>query len=420
MFYRLTRNSLWLLLARIGTQLGMAFFTILLARGLGTFAFGEYTFIASIVVIGNVLTTFGTDMLLIREIAAADELSGLFPALLIQILLSALFIMVVAVASSYLPNPNSDAVSALKIYSLSLIPLAFFTIFTTALRGKQRMISYASLNLALTVLQIAAILWLRLQGGGLISLAILLLLVQTIGALLAGFLCKFQIQISAKSWSHMQERLWRLIRASAPIALLGVLGIIYQRFSLILLPSLGGAALAGSYSAAARIVEAAKIGHVAVFTALFPVMSQVNAADRSNWFRAFRLPLLLLMSAAICLSIFLFWLAKPLVSTLYGSEYFSSISPLRVLTWVLIPYTINSFLSLAFLARGEEMIITLALIAGIFALGIFTIWWEPTMGLYGAASAALCAEVLQSIILIAWGSIRIPHHKLAQVRQLPR
>ncbi len=420
MFYRLARNSFWLLLARIGTQLGVAFFTILLARGLGAFVFGEYTFIASIVVIGNVLTTFGTDMLLIREIAAADELLGLFPALIIQISLSTLFIIAVAVASSYLPNPNKDAVSALRIYSFSLIPLAFFTVFTTALRGKQHMFSYACLNLALMILQIAAILLLRLQGGGLISLAVLLLLVQVIGALLAGFLCNFQIRSSADSWPDLQEQLRRLLRASAPIALLGVLGVIYQRLSLILLPSLSGAALTGAYSAAARIVEAAKIGHLAVFTALFPIMSQATPTERSSWFKAFRLPLFLLMSGAICLSFFLFLLAKPLVTTLFGSEYVSSISPLRVLTWILIPYTINSFLSLAFLARGEETIIMFALMVGISVLGTLTIWWEPTMGLYGAASAALSAEVLQSIILTAGGAIRIPHHKLEKMPQAPR
>jgi O-antigen/teichoic acid export membrane protein len=410
MIYRLTRNSLWLLSARIGTQFGLAFFTILVARGLGSFAFGEYAFIASIVVIGNVVTTFGTDMLLIREIAATDELSGLFPALTIQVFLSAIFIVVIMVVSSYLPNLDGNATAALRIYSFALLPLAFFTVFTSALRGKQRMVSYAFLNLALMILQLVAVLWLKLRGGGLIDLAILLLLVQVIGTVIAGFLCKFQIQSSSQSWFDDMGQLWRLIRTSAPIAVLGILGIIYQRLSLILLPSLSGLALTGSYSAAARIVEAAKIGHVAVYTALFPIMSQVMATDKLNWFRAFRLPLLLLLGGAIIFSISLSWLAQPLVSILYGNQYDASVTPLRVLTWILIPYTINSFLSLAFLARGDESVLVLSLTAGIFILAILTVWWEPIVGIYGAAWAALCAETLQSIVLMAWGvhQYRVP------------
>lgn len=399
MFSRLTFNSLWLLLARIGTQVGLALFTIILARQFGSSTFGEYTFIASVIVVGNALTTFGTDMMLIRDIAATDELSGLFPALVIQILLSIIFIAGTIVASSHLPNLNPEAVIALRIYCFSLIPLAFFTVFTTILRGKQRMVSYASLNLALTILQLAAIFWLRLQVGGIINLVILLLLVQVIGTLLAGILCHFQIQYSSQSWTNITRQLGDLIRICAPIALLGILGILYQRLSLIIILSLGGPSPTGYYSAAARVVEAAKIGHVAVFTALYPLMAQVNASGKSNWIGTFRLPVLVLLGGAIITSNILSLLAKPFIFILFGSGYISSISPLQVLAWMLIPYTINSFLSLAFLAEGDTTIIMIALISGIISLTILTIWWEPLMNLRGAAWAALSAEILQSIIL---------------------
>ena len=57
----------------------MALFTILLARSLGASGFGGYAFMASVVVIGNVLTTFGTDMHLIREIAVTEEPRSAWP-----------------------------------------------------------------------------------------------------------------------------------------------------------------------------------------------------------------------------------------------------------------------------------------------------------------------------------------------------
>src|SRR5512141_2534075 len=130
---RLSLNSLWLLLSRLGTQAGMALFTILLARGLGSTMFGEYAFIASVIVIGNVLTTFGTDMLLIREIAQTDDLTQLGSALLVQLVLSAVFVGIVLVGSSMLPSQDLIGASALRIYSLCMFPLAFYTVFTTAL-----------------------------------------------------------------------------------------------------------------------------------------------------------------------------------------------------------------------------------------------------------------------------------------------
>lgn len=402
MFSRLTLNSLWLLLARIGTQGGMALFTIILARQFGSSVFGEYTFIASLIVIGNVLTTFGTDMLLIREIAASDRLSDLFSALLIQILLSAIFIAVIMIVSSRLPNLDQEAVIALRIYCFSLIPLAFFTVFTTILRGKQHMVAYALLNLALMILQLAAIFWLRLRGGGIVILAVLLLMVQVIGTLVAGTLCQFQIHYSSQPWPVLLGQLWYLVKVCAPIALLGLLGILYQRMSSIIILSLSGTASTGYYSAAARVVEAAKIGHVAVFTALYPLMAQVHATGKLHWIGAFRLPVLLLSGEAILASFILSWLAKPFILILFGPGYISSVPALQVLAWMLIPYTINSFLSLAFLAEGDVTIIMIALMTTIITLSVLTIWWDPLMNIKGAAWAALLSETLQSIILSGW------------------
>jgi hypothetical protein len=61
---QLAKDSLWVLAARLCAQGALALFTILIARRLGSAGFGEYAFIASAVFIGNMLTTFGTDMLL--------------------------------------------------------------------------------------------------------------------------------------------------------------------------------------------------------------------------------------------------------------------------------------------------------------------------------------------------------------------
>lgn len=322
-----------------------------------------------------------------------------FPALLIQILLSAIFIAVIMIVSSYLPNLDQEAVTALRIYSFSLIPLAFFTVFTTILRGKQHMVAYALLNLALMILQLAAILWLWLHGGGIIILAILLLLVQVIGTLVAGTLCQFQIHYSSQPWPVLLGQLWNLVKVCAPIALLGLLGILYQRMSSIMILSLSGSASTGYYSAAARVVEAAKIGHVAVFTALYPLMAQVHATGKPHWIGAFGLPVLLLSGGAIIASFILSWMAKPFIFILFGPGYITSVPPLQILAWMLIPYTVNSFLSLAFLAEGDATIIMIALAATIITLAILTIWLDPLMNIKGAAWAALFSETLQSIIL---------------------
>lgn len=266
------------------------------------------------------------------------------------------------------------------------------------------MVSYTVLNLVLVALQVGAALWLSWRGGGILALAVLLLWVQLIAAVLAGVLCWICISGLAHIWRFASLQLWALLKASAPIAVLGLLGILYQRLSLIILPELAGAATTGWYSASARVVEAAKVAHVAVFTALYPMMAQAYATDKSAWSRNFRLPWMLLFSGAAIGSLALSLLAVPVVSILYGGDYASSASILRILAWMLIPYTINAYLSLSFLAVGEQTVIARALTVSILLLTVLTMWWEPLAGPPGAAWAALCAEVAQSVILIAHDS----------------
>ena len=104
---QLAKNSLWLILSRFGAQGLAVVFTILLARRLGIEGFGTYAFIAAIIFVANALTTFGTDMLLIREIAAQGGLSRLPSALIVQLVLSILFIAAVWMFGTWTPNPSS-------------------------------------------------------------------------------------------------------------------------------------------------------------------------------------------------------------------------------------------------------------------------------------------------------------------------
>ena len=187
-------------MARMGTQGAMVLFTILLARRLGTAGFGEYAFIAAIIFVGNMLTTFGTDMSIIREIAAHDNLSHVPAALLIQLVISFILIVVIWFGAPYLPHQSAESILALRVYAFALIPLAFFTVFTTALRGKQQMNAYTWLNLIGSFLQLALVFLFIEQNSSIVTLAFLLLFNQLIVSLFGAIICKNQIQGFWSNW----------------------------------------------------------------------------------------------------------------------------------------------------------------------------------------------------------------------------
>ena len=151
---RVRLNSIWLLLARLITQAALVMSTVLIARTLGVAVFGQYAFVAALIVLGNVVTTFGTDTLLIREVARdrRDSTSLVGAALWLQLALSASWLIVVVMGAQPLIDQSGDALLALKIYSLSLLPLAFFTVYSAVLRAHERMDLYLLLSAVAAVL----------------------------------------------------------------------------------------------------------------------------------------------------------------------------------------------------------------------------------------------------------------------------
>ncbi len=399
---RLGKNSTWMLLSRLGAQGLAVIFTVLLARQLGSQGFGEYAFIAAAIYLGNALTTFGSDMLLIREIAGQGNLARLPAALILQLVLSVLFISFTFLAAPLLPNQGQEAIAGLQVYSLSLIPLALFSVFTTALRGKQDMSAYMLLNLASALLQVAAA-WLTARlGGGVIQLVWLLLAVQGFSALLAGMLCTLRIPGFWRSWRFSAGEILPLARACAPIALLTVFGLAYQKLPIYMLSVMGGAVLTGWFSAALRTIEASKTVHLAVFTALYPAMAH-DLRPRSGspghaapWSTPFGPSWWLLLAGAGAAALALFVLARPLALILYGPAYTASILPIKIMAWVLVPFTVNNFLSLLLLAAHKEGMILRVQLAGLLTLAALSAWWIPLWSLPGACLASLVAETVQA------------------------
>jgi O-antigen/teichoic acid export membrane protein len=414
---RIGANTLWLALARLGSQVLLILFTSLVARRMGQEGLGAYAFMASVIFLGNVVTTFGTDMLLIREVAAGRDSKGSdstlrlesealpaalplqFEALLVQLFLSALFVGLVFVGAPALPNLSRQTAEALRLYSLALFPMAFYTVFSAILRGYERMAAFMLLNLAMAALQ-AGLAWLFIHpGSGLAALAWLLLVTQVAVALLSAWFCWTQIPGYHWSWRTSRGSLTTLLRLSAPIAFLGLQKVLYQRMSIYLLTFVKGAAVTGWFSAALRAVEAAQVGHIALLGALYPLMSQANIAgegESQTLKRAFLISWLLSLALGIVVAGFLFLSAPYLVQLLYGPGFEPAIPALHLLAWTLLPFSINIFLSSQILSSRRERQVALALGVSLVTLVGFDIWWIPRWGLNGACLATVFAEISQA------------------------
>lgn len=400
---RVGPNALWLLAARAGTQALMVLFTLIIARRLGQEGLGAYAFMTSMVFIGNILSTFGTDMLIIREISSRRDLNLIAPALSLQLLISLGLILLINLSLNIFPNLSPETVQGLRVFSLVLLPMSFYSVASAVLRGFERMRTFMWLNLALVALQTGLAWSLISPGDSIIELAWLLFLIHSSAATFAAMLCSKLIPHSGKALRARELRLEELLPACAPIALISILKVAYQRSSVLMLTVFSGPAAAGLFSAALRPVEAAQFVHIAIMGALFPVMAQAhdgtfpeardaNRVLQSSWRIVISLGLL---TAGLLSS-----LAGLLVPVLYGEQFSPSIPVLRLLAWSLIPYSVNIYISSHLLAARKERTLVYVYLTSLATLAGLNVWMIPRLGLTGACLTTLASETFQAAIFL--------------------
>lgn len=396
----LARNTLWLLIGRIGTQGALVLFSVVVARRLGVVGFGEYALVASVLFIANVLTSFGTDMLLVREIAARRGTALAPAALAVQLALSLAVIALGGLAAPLVPGQSPTVVAALRLGLLTLLPLAPYTVLAAMLRGSGRMAPYALVNLAVAVVQLIAAIAFVPGGGDAVQVAVVLVATQCLAAVIAGIACVLSGLDLRPLVRDPRPRLGALLRASTPIAVLGALGMLYQRTPVLMVSILAGAAATGAFSAGLRAVEAAKTIHVAAWGAIYPALAEDHAREERSGAAAQRhlLPLVILaLVAAGALTA----LADPLVALVFGAGFAPAAGAVRILAWVLVPYTIGSHRSLALVAAHREREVARALSLAVATLAVAGGAAIPHGGILGASWAVLAAESVQAVVLLA-------------------
>ncbi len=395
---RLLKNIGWTVVSRIGTQGIAVLSNILLARYLGRDGFGEYAFISSILLIGNAFSTFGTDMILIRNLASDERSFTLADGLLLQLLLSLFYVAGVFITELFVSIPLS-----LKIYIFALFPLAFFTISNIDLRARQEMKNFSFIQFMSALLHLLAVFALWIFHAKITTFAIFMLTVHVAIALFAftSYSSHFTI------WHFSFQRSLALLKASTHMAVIGTLRLVYEKIAVAILPALAGLFMTGIFSVSSRLTDAGKLGHLLAFTAMYPEMARDTGFGKQM--KGLR-PLLV---AAFLISFFIFIFAETIIRFLFGSEFISSVQPLRIMVWVIVPYVLVTYSSLGLVALGFERPVLSSLLAALFVLLSLLVSLIPAFGLRGAAAAILSAEIVHAALL--WYQWRVH-----AVSQLPR
>jgi len=376
------KNITWTVLSRYGAQ-GLAVISnILLARYLGAEGFGEYALASAVLLIGNAFTNFGMDMILIRKLSVTDV-----PWLLTDGLGGQLFLSLVYSGAVFFVGQFISIPFPVKFYTLALFPLSFYSIFTIAIRARGQMAMYSIAQLLMAFLQFFAVAVLWTTQGDLDFLILALLLTHVLIAIWANGHVVIRLEFLS------MVRSFALLKESLSMAVIGTLRLMYEKIPLMLLPVVSGFAEAGFFSAATRVTEAGKLGHLSAFTVMYPEMT------RDDNFGKEHKGLAPLLSVGFLISVLLYFFAGLIVPFLFGAEFLPAVPVLRVLVWCIPLYVLVTYTSLGLVALGYETPVLHSLLVALTVLLLLLIGLTIQFDSVGSALAVLFAELVHAVLL---------------------
>lgn len=373
------KNVAWTVLSRYGSQGLSLVSNVFLVRYLGAAGYGEYALASSIMLIGNAFTSFGMDMILIRRIAAGGDDVVISDGVWGQVFLSMLYILGTFVVGLFVALPVS-----LKIYTLALLPLAFYSIFTIIVRARQEMRLYSIAQVVISALHLLSVFILWLFNGDVLTFLLLLMFAHILVSVWG--LARKEVRIS--HWRFDVAQVFQLLKECSYMALIGTLRLVYEKVAFTLLPSLTSLANVGIFSAASRVVESGKLGHQSALTTIYPEMARDG--DFGKRMKGMR-PLML---AAVLISIGLSVLAEPVVVLLFGDDFHSAALPLRIMAWTVVPYVFVTYLVVGLVALGYERTLLPSRFIILISLVVLLLLLTPRFGISGSAFAILIAEFI--------------------------
>lgn len=193
-----------------------------------------------------------------------------------------------------------------------------------------------------------------------------------------------------------------VIAGSLPFWANSVFLVFYIYIDSIILASLAGTAAAGIYAPATRMFSVALFLPAIVGQATLPLLSRRGIDSGTDFARAARETLALLLICAVPLTVGLATFAGPLIGTVYGSAYRLSASVLTVLSLCIVPTFLNIQAAQILAARDRQWRWTAVMAVSCVANPLLNLWLIPYAGIHwhnpalGAATALLATEILMA------------------------
>ncbi len=398
-------------------------FAMLYLRLLGPTNAGKFAFAITIYLYFEILTNFGLNTLLIREVAkdraSANKYLGNTAVLrLLLILASAPVLLGVVLIYRNLFGLAGDTALAIALLGVALIPGNISAALSSLFYAYEKMEYPAVVAVISTLLKVIIGTGLLLAGYGFVGLAGTSIAVNVITAAIFAYLVYTKLLRPRFEFDPALSR--NIMGTSFPLMLNHFLATVFFRVDVLLLQPMRGDATLGYYTTAYKFIDGLNIIPSTFTFAIFPVLSRYAESAQDALLRAYTMSLRGLIVVSLPIAVGTAVLAEPIILLFGGEQYLPhSVIALQVLIWFLPFSYINSVTQYVLIAVNQQRFITRGfVVAATFNIAA-NLALIPTYGYVGASIVTICSEAVLLVPFLYCVRRRIDIRPLLKVSLRP-
>jgi O-antigen/teichoic acid export membrane protein len=368
---------------------------ILVARYLGTYAFGQMSLALILFYSFQVVATFGMQTLITREVAKnPDDSAKYFTSSLCLTLVASVAATLLLAGAVILLDYPAQTRDLILVTSLGLVPFAMGTICEAVIRGREKMHLIAFVQVPVNVLKVVAIAYLLWIGGTILQVIILIVICRFIIA--AAMFLMTSLLLRPLSRSRFDFAFAQSIaRRSTTFVGIDVVTAWWASLNVVLLSKFATETEVGLYNAAAQLMIPLGIFYQSVMVAAFPIMCRKFASASDGLNRVANRLIELLLLIAVPGTIGLIMVAEPALEFVYEKQAFSGAADVvRITAFILILKALTFALGHVLLAGSRETTTLRIVCIDLFVNLILGLVLISQFGLIGAAVAALLTRIV--------------------------
>ncbi|MBN1679531.1 MAG: oligosaccharide flippase family protein [Anaerolineae bacterium] len=405
---RIAKNSLAPIILNLFNR-GIDFaFAFIMLRILGPEDAGIYYY--AIVIFGwfDILTNFGLNTLLTREVARNRSAAGryLFNSTVLRLGLAAISVPLVAgflVTRQITVDPalEPQAIAAIILLYVGLVPNSISTGLTALFYAFEKAEFPAVITTVSTIVKVIIGLATLLLGWGVVGLAGGAIITNLVTVIILGGLARplitgFFQPIDQGLIRHMLGESW-------PLMINHLLATVFFKIDVVLMEAINGNTIVGQYSTAYKWLDALNIIPAFLTMALLPIMARQAHDDRPGLKRNYRLAVKLLVMVALPVAVVTTFIAEPLIRFLGGAEYLPAGGvALQIMIWSIPIGWINSVTNYVIVALDRQRTLTIAFAIGVTFNIITNLVFLPG---YSYRAAAIITIFSEGTLFFAFGWI---------------